>query len=338
MPSVSTQPAAASTRSTWLNERTSSRRRASGLRSRNRFEVSLASPTGPAPCLSRAARASFFLECCSCGRLFGLVEEAPAPAARKHVLADEIIGVEIADVADEVDQPQAAGLERAGVRLDQIHQAVASGVLETADRDHLVELPVHAAEVAFDGRGPAQAPPLDLALRVLDLRARGVVAGDLDGEMLLGEEQEAAEAAADVDHVVAGLEQYFLADVLELVALRLFQRARAFLPVGAGVEHQRIVEPEAVELGSERVVKLGVLLGAQPVGVGVQELVQAVGEADEKLRLVGARRHAGSKRARQAALQIDLAGGISLQQPDVAQSADAPVGLRLPGEQRGIRS
>src|SRR5260370_12500281 len=78
MPSVSAQPAAASTRSTWLNERTSSRRRASGLRSRNRFEVSLARPTGPAPCLSRAARASFFLECCSCGRLFGLVEEAPA--------------------------------------------------------------------------------------------------------------------------------------------------------------------------------------------------------------------------------------------------------------------
>src|SRR2546421_1453372 len=78
MPSVSTQPAAASTRSTWLKARTSSRRRATGLRSRNRFNVSLASPTGPAPSLSRAARASFFLECCSCARLFGLVEEAPA--------------------------------------------------------------------------------------------------------------------------------------------------------------------------------------------------------------------------------------------------------------------
>src|SRR5438309_5102253 len=83
MPSVSTQPAAASTRSTWLKPRTSRRRRATLLRSRNRFDVSLASPTGPCPSLSRAARASFFLECCCCGlRLF--VEEAPAHGVVLH--------------------------------------------------------------------------------------------------------------------------------------------------------------------------------------------------------------------------------------------------------------
>src|SRR5207253_342397 len=156
--------------------------------------------------------------------------------------------LEVADVADEVDQTQAAGLERARVRLDQIDQAVAPGMLEAADRHHLVELAVDAAEVAFDRGGLAQAPALDLALGMLDLGARGVIARDLDAEMLFGIEQEAAEAAADVDDLVARLEQYFLADVLELVPLRLLERARAFLPVGAGVEHQRIVEPEAVEL------------------------------------------------------------------------------------------
>src|SRR5256885_10459178 len=79
MPSASTQPASASTRSTWLKARTSSVRRATRSRSRKRFDVSFASPTGPAPCLSRAARASLFCVCC-CGGLFRLlfVEEAPA--------------------------------------------------------------------------------------------------------------------------------------------------------------------------------------------------------------------------------------------------------------------
>src|SRR2546425_13377349 len=85
MPSVSTQPAAASTCSTWLKPRTSSRRRATPSRSRKRFDVSLASPTGPCPSLSRAARASFFLECWSCGLFEGLfVEEAPAHGVVLH--------------------------------------------------------------------------------------------------------------------------------------------------------------------------------------------------------------------------------------------------------------
>src|SRR2546425_3929986 len=383
MPSVSTQPAAASTCSTWLKPRTSSRRRATPSRSRKRFDVSLASPTGPCPSLSRAARASFFLECWSCGLFEGLfVEEAPAhgvvlhrdvalrehdlekmreppgraehlgaaveihapdaaealvelpgieradplpvavealgpdiqrervvpaqvlhiedlepgllhldhhvgeardPAAREHVLADEVVGLVVADVADEVDQAEAARLERARMRLNQVDQPIAAGVLEAADRDDLVVLPVHAAEVALERRGLAQPPPLDLATRVLDLRAGGVVAGHLHAEALLRVEQEAAEAAADVDHVVAGLEQHFLSDVLELVALRLLERARALLPVGAGVEHQGIIQPEAVELGPERVVELGVALGTQPARVGVQELVQAVCDAHQRV-------------------------------------------------------
>src|SRR2546427_4571759 len=70
MPSASTWPSLI--RRTSLKWRTSSRRGAAPARSRNRFEVSFASPTGPLPSLSRAAKASFFVVC----RLF--VEESPA--------------------------------------------------------------------------------------------------------------------------------------------------------------------------------------------------------------------------------------------------------------------
>src|SRR5258706_5051482 len=85
MPSVPPKPAAASTRSTCVKPRTSSRRRAAASRSRNRFDVSLASPTGPCPSLSRSARASFFLECWRCGLFEGLfVEEAPAHGVVRH--------------------------------------------------------------------------------------------------------------------------------------------------------------------------------------------------------------------------------------------------------------
>src|SRR5919204_3878866 len=252
MPSASTQPAAASTASTWLNARTSSRRRGADSRSRNRFEVSFASPTGPASpaacALSRAARASFFSECCVRGLLVKFVEmlarqrvarhrdvalgehdleemrapgggaehlgaavevnapdaaealvealrieradllpvavealgphvqgervvapqvldvqhfqsralhldddvgEARDPAAGKDVLTDEVVGLEVADVTDEVDEAEPAGLERARVRPDEIDQAVAARVLEAADRHYLVVLAIHRAEIRF---------------------------------------------------------------------------------------------------------------------------------------------------------------------------------------------
>src|SRR5882672_3263116 len=252
MPSASTK--FSFTERTSLKARTSRRRRSPTARSRNRFEVSLASATGPAvgrascgppaPALSCAARASFFFACCcklvveelpahriarhrhvalgeddleemrasdaraehlgaavevgapdapealveahrveGADLLPALVEalapgvegqrvvaaqvldvdhleagllhlqdhvgEARNPAAGEDVLADEVVGLEVADMADEVDQAEAAGLERARVRADQVGEAVAPGVLEAADRDHLVELAVHAAEVAL---------------------------------------------------------------------------------------------------------------------------------------------------------------------------------------------
>src|SRR5205085_5090419 len=230
------------TESTWLNSRTSRRRRGGAARSRKRLEVSFASPTGPASppsgALSRAARASFFCACLR-GLLVKFVEkvarqriarrrdvalgeddleevrapggraehlgaaveidapdaaealveflrieppdrlpaavealgpdverervmaaqvfhiqhleaglfhldhhvgEARDPAAREDVLADEVIGLEVADVADEVYEAEPAGLERARMGLDEIDEAVAPGVLEAADRHDLVIL------------------------------------------------------------------------------------------------------------------------------------------------------------------------------------------------------
>src|SRR4051812_9912716 len=187
------------------------------------------------------------------------VGEARDPAAGEHVLADEVIGLEMADVTDEVDQAEAPRLQRARVRLDEVAERIAPGVLEAADRHDLVVLAVHAAEVGFEDLGLLQAPELDLALRMLHLRAGGVVAGRLHAEALLRVEEEAAEAAADIHHIVAGLQSHLAPDMIELGALRLFERAHAVGPICAGVEHQRIVEPQPVELRPERVVKLRVV-------------------------------------------------------------------------------
>src|SRR2546423_8832677 len=76
---------------TALNARTSRRRRATLSRSRKRFEVSLASPSGPWPSLSDAARSSFFFVCCCRGLGFKFVEEAAAHwvAGRRDVALGE---------------------------------------------------------------------------------------------------------------------------------------------------------------------------------------------------------------------------------------------------------
>src|SRR3970282_2138911 len=71
MPSASTQ--SFPTERTSLKPRTSRRRPACAARSRNRFELSFARPTGPLPCLSRAASGSFFRVCG-----WRLVEESTA--------------------------------------------------------------------------------------------------------------------------------------------------------------------------------------------------------------------------------------------------------------------
>jgi hypothetical protein len=76
-------------------------------------------------------------------------------------------------------------------------------------------------------------------------------------------------------------------------------------------------------------VELGIALGAHPVGVRVQELVRAVGEAHEHTRFVGVRHHAGRERAREAALEVDVAVEVALEQADMPEERHAPVGARV---------
>src|SRR5437588_4660497 len=290
MPSASTWPSLI--RRTSLKWRTSSRRRAAPARSRNRFEVSFASPTWPLPCLSRAAKASFFAVC----RLF--VEESPAhriarlrdvalpehdleqvrvapgrakhlgaavqvdaphaaealvealrielanalpvavealaprverervvaaqvldvqqleagalhlddglgkardPAAREDVLADEKFGLEMPDVTDEMQHAKTAGLQKLRMRPHHLGELVAPGMLERADRDHLVVLAARIAEIAQHLQGAGEPPAVDLAAPHVGLRGSGIDAGDSHPEALMGAEHGAAVAGADVD-------------------------------------------------------------------------------------------------------------------------------------------
>src|SRR2546425_292584 len=59
--------------------------------------------------------------------------EAGDPAPREDVLAYPELGVAHADVADEVDDAQATGLEVVGVRLDHLAELVSARVLERAN-------------------------------------------------------------------------------------------------------------------------------------------------------------------------------------------------------------
>src|SRR5437667_425807 len=242
------------------------------------------------------------------------IGKARDPAAWKHVAADEELGLEACDVADEMQHAKAAGLEEPGVRLHHLGELVASGMLEGADRDHLVVLVPSVAKIGVDDLQIAtELAPRNPGADHLDLRRGGVHAGHAHAGFLVGVEHEAAEAGADVHHRLAGLEQELARDVLDLVPLRFLERARALFPVGAGVHHQRVVEPHPVELGAERVVAFGVLLRPRPAAVGAHELVPAVAHVREPVHPVAARLHAVRERRRRAALdgELDIEGNLA---------------------------
>src|SRR5712692_1976476 len=115
--------------------------------------------------------------------------EAGDPAAGEDVLAYPELGVAHADVADEVDHPEPARLEILGVGADHLRKLVAPRVLEGADREQLVELARHLAEVALE-----------------HLLGRGVDAGAARAVLFPGVEEQVAPAAADVGEGVAPLE------------------------------------------------------------------------------------------------------------------------------------
>src|SRR6266581_1744226 len=203
--------------------------------------------------------------------------EARDPAAGEDVLAYPELGVPHADVADEMDHTQAAGLQVIGVGADHLRKLVPARVLERADREQLVELARYLAEIALQHFDLSlQAAALDLLARLAHLLGGGVDSRSMRAVFLPGVEEQVAPAAADVGEGFPCLEQHLLADVVHLVRLRLLQRLRPVHEPGTGVRHADLVEPLTVEALAGPVMETRVLLGLRDRGVAVEELVPPV--------------------------------------------------------------
>src|SRR5256885_534897 len=247
--------------------------------------------------------------------------ESRDPAPREDVLADPELGVAHPDVTDEVDHPEPARLEILGVGADHLRKLVAPRVLERPDRQQLVELPRHLAEVALEDLDLAfEAAAPDLRAGFLDLLGGGVDAGAARPVFVPGVEQKVALAAADVGEGVALLEQHLAADVVHLRELRLLERLRPVGEPGTGVGHAHLVEPFPVEVLSRPVVEAGVRFRLPDRRVAADELVPPVAHLDEESRLaVEAGVHSRAEGVREAALDVDIAVEIGLEKADVAE-------------------
>src|SRR6266571_1513548 len=260
--------------------------------------------------------------------------EAGDPAAGEDVLAYPELGVAHADVADEVDHSEPARLEILGVGANHLRKLVASRVLERPDREQLVELARHFAEVALEHLDLAlEAAALDLGARFLDLFGGGVDAGAERAVLVPGVEEQVAPAAADVGEGVASLEQDLAAYVIHLGDLRFLERFGSVGEPGAGVGHAHFVEPFPVEVLSRPVVKARVRLRLRNRRVAVPEFVPPVAHLDEESRLaVETGVHARAEGVREAALDIDIAVEVGLEKADVAEQQHAPRGAAVADE------
>src|SRR5216117_702644 len=140
-----------------------------------------------------------------------------------------------------------------------------------------------------------------------------------------------------IDYLLARRKQQLPRHVVDLVPLRFLERACAFLPVRAGVHHQRVVEPQAVELGAERVVEIGVGPRLAPRGVGEAQLVPPVADPHQRLGAVHAAFHPRRHGLGEIALDVELAVEIRFEQADVPEGGDAPVRARVAEHQRERR-
>ncbi len=214
-------------------------------------------------------------------------------------------------------------------------------MLERADRQQLVVLAGHLAEIAFDQSDPVIEPAThELGAKLGDLFGGRIDAGAQRAVALPCVEQQAAPAAADVDEGFAALELHLATDMIHLVLLRFLQRLRALLPVCAGVHHADAIEPELVESLAQPVVKPGVGLGLRDRLVGKTEFVPAVAHRDQRVvRVVEARIECGAEREREIAFDVEVAVEIGFEQADRAESEHAQCRARGPergGELRGL--
>jgi hypothetical protein len=133
-----------------------------------------------------------------------------------------------------------------------------SDVLEHSDRDDAVEGPARASVVLEPELDEARQPLLGRTLaRDLVLLGAERHARDMDAVVAGKEQRHAAEAAADVEHALAGLQIELHGDVALLGFLCLVQRQ-----VVAGIVRARVlqvlIEEAAVEVGSKVVVMVHV--------------------------------------------------------------------------------
>jgi hypothetical protein len=243
------------------------------------------------------------------------------PPARKNVLADVELGVARADVTDQMQHAEPAGLEKVGVGAHDLAQLVPAGVLQDTNENDFVVLAVHVAEVGLaDGDPVREAAALDFAAQPLHLLGRGVERGTAHAEALDRADQESAEAGADVDHVVAGRKARLACHVVDLVRLRLLERPPAFRPIRARVHQVRVVEPRPVELRAMAVVEARVGLRLCAARVRVAAFVARVADADgQGVRLsVKAALDTDAPRRLEVAVDVELAGEVRLEQPAVA--------------------
>src|SRR6266852_4871247 len=264
--------------------------------------------------------------------------EAGDPAAGEDVLADPELGVAHADMADEVDHPEPARLEILGVGADHLRKLVAPRVLERPDREQLVELARHLAEVALEHLDLAfEATALDLGARFPDLFGGGVDAGAERAVLLPGVEEQVAPAAADVGEGVASLEQDLAAHVVHLGDLRFLERLGSVGEPGAGVGHAHFVEPFPVKVLSGPVVKARVRLRLRNRRVAVSELMPPVAHLDEESRaVVEPGIQGGAESEREAAFHVDISVEISLQKADVAEQQHPPRRAGAADDDRGV--
>ncbi len=170
------------------------------------------------------------------------LRQARDPAAREDVLADVELGVAHANVADEVQHAQPAGLEEIGVRLDHFAQLVAAGVLEHADGNDLVELGVHFAEI-----GLAHLELVGQAPCAGDLRSRSHSTCSVvvftphtrTPQCSQARNMKPPKPQPMSTTLSPGLSRILLHTWSILLRWASSTRARARLPVAAGVHHQR---------------------------------------------------------------------------------------------------
>jgi hypothetical protein len=199
-------------------------------------------------------------------------------AVGEHVAHRELVRERIllrAHQADRVVQQQPARLQHREQRAGVIVDLRLPDVLGHADaRDRVVGLAGQLAVVGDPDLDAVGDPRLlDQPPRQLGLRRRERDARHADAVVARGVDREAAPAAADVEHALAGLPARASARSVELGPLRLGERLRAAREQRAAVGH-RLVQEQREELVADVVVvadRLGVALRAVALA-GEQQL------------------------------------------------------------------